>query len=77
MLVRMCKERNTPPLLVGLQACTTILKVSQEVPHNIGHKIPEDIAIPLLGIFPEEVPTGNKSTCSTMFIAALFTISRI
>jgi hypothetical protein len=36
----------------------------------------EDIAIPLLGIYPEDVPTGNKDTCSTMFIAALFIISR-
>jgi hypothetical protein len=36
----------------------------------------EDPAIPLLGIYPEEVPTGNKNTCSTMFIAALFIISR-
>jgi hypothetical protein len=32
----------------------------------------EDPAIPLLGIYPEEVPTGNKNTCATMFIAALF-----
>jgi hypothetical protein len=36
----------------------------------------EDLAIPLLGIYPEGVPTGNKNTCSTMFIAALFIISR-
>jgi hypothetical protein len=36
----------------------------------------EDPAIPLLGIYSEEVPTGNKSTCSTMFIAALFIIAR-
>ena len=34
--------------------------------------VPEDPAIPLLGIYPEDVPTGNKGTCSTMFIAALF-----
>ena len=34
----------------------------------------EDPAIPLLGIYPEEVPTGNKNTCSTMFIVALFII---
>jgi hypothetical protein len=31
--------------------------------------------ITLLGIYPEDVPTG-KDTCSTMFIAALFIISR-
>jgi hypothetical protein len=36
----------------------------------------EDPAIPLLGIYPEDVPTGNKNTCSTMFIAALFIIAR-
>ena len=37
--------------------------------------LPEDPAIPLLGIYPEDVPTG-KDTCSTMFIAALFIIAR-
>jgi hypothetical protein len=34
----------------------------------------EDPEIPLLGIYPEDVP--NKDTCSTMFIAALFIIVR-
>jgi hypothetical protein len=39
--------------------------------------LPEDPAIPLLGIYPEDVPTGKKKdTCSTMFIAALFIIAR-
>ena len=38
--------------------------------------LPEDPAIPLLGIYPEDVPTGNKDTCCTMFIAALFIIAR-
>jgi hypothetical protein len=33
-------------------------------------------AIPLLGIYPEDAPTCNKDTCSTMFIAALFIIAR-
>jgi hypothetical protein len=35
-----------------------------------------DPAIPLLGIYPEDIPMGNKDTCSTMFIAALFIIAR-
>jgi hypothetical protein len=39
--------------------------------------LPEDPAIPLLGIYSEGVPTCNKDTCSTMFIAALFIIARI
>jgi hypothetical protein len=36
----------------------------------------EDPAIPLLGIYPEDVPTCNKDICSTMFIAAFFIIAR-
>ena len=36
----------------------------------------EDPAIPLLGIYPEDVPTGKKDTCSTMFLAALLIIAK-
>jgi hypothetical protein len=36
---------------------------------------PEDSAIPLLGTYPD-VPTCNKDTCFTLFIAALFIIAR-
>ena len=38
--------------------------------------LPEDPAIPLLGIYPEDFPRGKKDTCSTMFIAALIIIAR-
>jgi hypothetical protein len=38
--------------------------------------LPEDPAILFLGIYPEDAPTCNKDTCSTMLIAALFIISR-
>ena len=38
--------------------------------------LPEDPTIPLLGIYPEDVPTSKRDTCSTMFIAALFIIAR-
>ena len=31
----------------------------------------EDPTISLLGIYPEDVPSGKKDTCSTMFIVAL------
>jgi hypothetical protein len=37
--------------------------------------LPEDPAIPLLGIYPE-VPTGKKDICLTMFVATLFVIAR-
>jgi hypothetical protein len=42
----------------------------------VGIVLPEDPAIPLLGISPEDVPTYNKDKCSTMLIAALFIIAR-
>ena len=43
---------------------------------NLGMTLPEDTAIPLLGIYPEDSLAHNKDTCSTMFIAALFIIAR-
>ena len=36
----------------------------------------EDPAIPLLGIYPEDVPTCNKDTRPTMFVAPLIIIAR-
>jgi hypothetical protein len=38
--------------------------------------LPEDPAISLLVIYPEDAPTCNKDICSTMFIAASFIIAR-
>jgi hypothetical protein len=38
--------------------------------------LPEDPVIPLLGIYPEDVLTCNKDTCSTMLKAPLFIITR-
>jgi hypothetical protein len=38
--------------------------------------LPEDPAIPFLGIYPKDAPLVHWDTCSTMFIATLFVISR-
>ena len=38
--------------------------------------LPVDPWISLLGIYPEDFPTGNKDTYSTMFISALFIIAK-
>jgi hypothetical protein len=43
---------------------------------EIGHSTTGGSCNTLLGIHPEDVPTGMKDTCSTMFIAALFIIAR-
>ena len=45
-------------------------------PRKLDIVLPEDPAIPLLGIYPEDAPTYNKNICSTMFITALFLIAR-
>jgi hypothetical protein len=45
-------------------------------PRKLDIVLPEDPAISLLGIYPEDVPTCNKDTCSTMCITDLIIISR-
>jgi hypothetical protein len=37
---------------------------------KLGIVLPQDQAIPLLGIYLKDTPTSHKDTCSTMFIAA-------
>jgi hypothetical protein len=60
---------------MGLQAGTTTLEISLVVPQKFNLVQMKNPSIPLLGIYPEDVPTCNKETCSTMFIAALFIIA--
>jgi hypothetical protein len=74
MLARMWRNRNTPPLLVGLQTCTTTLEISLAVPQKIGHSITEGPSN--TSINPEDAPTCNKDICSPMFITAIFIIAR-
>ena len=76
MLARMWRKGNTPPLLVGLQAGTPLWKSVWWFFRKLDIVLPEDPTIPLLGIYLEDVPTGKKDTCSSMFIAALFIIVR-
>ena len=77
MLARMWKKRNTPPLLVGLQAGTTTLEISLMVPQKTGHLTSRGPCYTTPGHIPEDSPACNKNICSTMFIAALFIIGRI
>ena len=44
---------------------------------KLGVNLPQDSAIPLLGIYPKDAQAYYKSIYSTMFIAALFVIVRI
>jgi hypothetical protein len=38
--------------------------------------LPQDPAIPLLGIYAKDASASHKDTCSTMFITVLFIIAR-
>ena len=77
MLARMWRKRNTPPLLVGLQTCSNHSgSQSGGSFRKLGIVLLEDPEITLLSIHPEDIPTSNKDTCSTMFIAALFILAR-
>ena len=48
---------------------------SMEVPKKLKIELPNDLAIRFLGMYLEKTITG-KDTCTPMFTAALFTISR-
>jgi hypothetical protein len=70
MLARMWRKKNTPPLLVGLQAGTPLWKSVWRFLRKLDLVPPEEPAIPFLGIHSKDAPTYNKDTCSTIFIAA-------
>jgi hypothetical protein len=79
MLVRMWRKRNTPPLLVGLQTCTTTLESFWQFLRKLEIVLPEDATIPFLGKLPKRFVHLHVSTvddCSTVFIAALSVIAR-
>jgi hypothetical protein len=58
-------------LLVGLQAGTPLWKSDWRFLRKWDIVLPEDLAIQLLGINPNDTPTYNKVTCFTMVIAPL------
>ena len=74
---RGCGERGT--LLHCWWDCKLVLPLWKSVwpfLRKLYIVLTEDLAITLLDIYTEDVPTGKKDTCSTMFIATLFIIAR-
>jgi hypothetical protein len=72
-----CGERGA--LLYYWWNCKLLQPLQKSVkwfPRKLDIVLPEHPDIPLLGIYPNDAPTYNKNTCSTMFIAALFIITR-
>lgn len=70
-----CK-RNTPPLLVKVQTWTATMKINLVILRKLEIDLSQDLAILLLGIKPKDTPPYHKDTCSTVFITAVFIISR-
>jgi hypothetical protein len=61
--------------LVGLQT-GTLWKSIWKFLRKLEIDLPEDLEIPLLGIYPRDAPPCHRGTCNTVFIAALFMIAR-
>ena len=72
-----CEERGT--LLHCWWVCKLVQSLRKSVwqfPRKLDIVLPDEPYIPLLCIYPEDAPTCNKDTCTTMFITALFIISK-
>ena len=74
MLERVWRKGNAFALL-ECKLIQTPWKTALRFLKKLGIKPPYDLAIPLLGIYPEETKIG-KDTCVPLFIIALFTIAR-
>jgi hypothetical protein len=78
MPIRMAKIKNS-----GDSTCWQGCKLVQPLWKSIWRLLrklkivlPGDLAIPLLGIYLKDIPPYHKDMCSTMFIEALFVITR-
>ena len=76
MLARMWWNRNTPPLLVRLQAGKTTLEVSLVFPQKIGHSSTGRSSNTPPWAYSQKIFQLVIMTCFTMFIASLFIIAR-
>jgi hypothetical protein len=76
MLVRMWRNRNTFSFLVVLQIGATTLEINLTISQNMEIVLSVDPPIPLLGIYPKDVPPFHKNICSIMLTSALFVIAR-
>ena len=61
--------------MVGCKLIQPLWKMVWRFLKKLGIKLPYDLAIPLLGIYPEETKM-ERDTCIPLFIAALFIKAR-
>ena len=77
MLERVWRKGNPLTLLVGMKTSTVqpLWRTVWRFLKKLEIELPEDPAIPLLGIHTEETRI-ERDICTPMFIIALFTIAR-
>ena len=74
----MWRKGNTFVLLVGMQTGVATVESSMEIPQKVKMDLPFDPVILLLGIYMKEPKTLIRKNISTpMFVAVLFTITKI
>ena len=76
MLETVWRKGNPPALLVGMVAGKTTLENSMEAFYKTVHRTTMQPSNPLLGIHLEKTFL-ETDTCTCMFIAALFSITKI
>lgn len=65
-------KADTAEDLVVLNAGKTTLEINRVILRKFGIALPENTATPV----PKDAPTHNKDTCSNMFTAASFILTR-
>ena len=75
MLERVWRKGNPLALLWECKLIQPLWRTVWRFLKKLKIELPYDLAIPLLGIYPEKTII-QKASCTTMFIAALFTIAR-
>jgi hypothetical protein len=71
-----CGERGRVPITGGIASWYNHFENQLDFSHKFGHSTTGKSSNTTPGIYPDDVPTCNKVTCSTMFIVALFIIAR-
>jgi hypothetical protein len=75
-LARIWSKGETPPLLVGMQTCTTTLEINLIFSQKIGSNSTSRPSYTTPGHRPKRCPLYHKDTCLAIFIAAWFVMSR-
>ena len=73
----MWRKGNPTALLVGMKTGETTVENTMEFPQKTKTELVFDLAIPLLGLYPNNPETPiQKNLCTLMFIAAQFTMTK-